>query len=160
MQQEFEQVIINNQGRIRYIASRYCHEGEFDDMYQEILLQLWRSFTSFKGDSARETWVYKVALNTACTFVRKSIKHREVKQSVIKQLNHDSQPGQEHCQADILNRFMDTLNDTDASILMMYLDGLSSDSCAEVIGISANAVRARIKRIKSEFENQYIGECS
>ncbi|MEW6989758.1 RNA polymerase sigma factor [Colwelliaceae bacterium 6441] len=160
MQQEFEQVIINNQGRIRYIVSRYCHAGEFDDMYQEILLQLWRSFSSFQGEASRGTWVYKVALNTACTFVRKTMKQREVQEAVIGQVNSDSQPGQENCQADILNRFMDTLNDTDANILMMYLDGLSSDDSADVIGISANAVRSRIKRVKSEFENQFIGECS
>jgi len=70
------------------------------------------------------------------------------------------QLGQENCQADILNNFMNHLNDTDASILMMYLDGLSSEDCADVVGISANAVRARIKRIKREFENQYIGEDS
>lgn len=158
MHKEFEQVILNNQGRIRYIASRYCHEGELDDMYQEILLQLWRSFDSFKGNSSRETWVYKVALNTACTYVRKSIKHRELKQSVLKSQLSTSQPAQDSCQAEILNNFMNDLSDTDASILMMYLDGLSSDDCADVVGISANAVRVRVKRIKDEFENKYIGE--
>ena len=158
MHQQFEQVIKNNQGRIRYIASRYCHDGEFDDMYQEILMQLWRSFESFKGNSARETWVYKVALNTACTFVRKSIKHKEIKQSALHQATSNSQPAQENCQAEILNNFMNHLNDTDSSILMMYLDGLSSEACADVVGISANAVRVRVKRIKNEFENQYIGE--
>ena len=158
MHKEFEQVIINNQGRIRYIASRYCHDGEFDDMYQEILLQLWRSFDSYQGNAKRETWVYKVALNTACTFVRSAVKQREIKQSALQRVISDNLPSQENCQADILNRFMNHLNDTDASILMMYLDGLSSDDCAEVIGISASAVRSRIKRIKNEFENQYIGE--
>ncbi len=158
MHKEFEQVIINNQGRIRYIASRYCHSGEFDDMYQEILLQLWRSFDSFDGQAQRETWVYKVALNTACTFVRSSIKHKEIKQSALHKVLTQSQPAQENCQADILNSFMNSLNDTDASILMMYLDGLSSEDSAEVAGISANAVRSRIKRIKNEFETQFIGE--
>ena len=53
---------------------------------------------------------------------------------------------------------MNHLTDTDASILMMYLDGLTSEACADVVGISANAVRVRIKRIKDEFEKQYIGE--
>jgi len=158
MLKEFEQVIINNQGRIRYIASRYCHDGEFDDMYQEILLQLWRSFESFQGNASRETWVYKVALNTACTFVSKSIKHKELKESVSNIAVNSSEPAQDNCQAEILNTFMNQLNDTDASILMMYLDGLSSDECAEVVGISASAVRSRIKRIKIEFENQYVGE--
>ncbi len=158
MQKEFEQVIANNQGRIRYIASRYCQHNDFEDMYQEILMQLWRSFASFKGKSSRETWLYKVALNTATTFVSKSIKRRELKHALAKVATQDSQVGQESCQADILNTFMNTLSDIEASILMMYLDGLSSESIAEVVGISANAVRVRVKRIKSTFEEQYIGD--
>lgn len=158
MEKEFEQVIVKNQGRIRYIASRYCHDGEFDDMYQEILLQLWRSFNSFKGNASRETWVYKVALNTAYTFINNAVKQKELAQFISRKIPNTHEPAQDTCQAEILHGFMNQLNDTDASILMMYLDGLSSDQCAEVIGISANAVRARIKRIKSEFENQYIGD--
>ncbi|MEW6983466.1 RNA polymerase sigma factor [Colwelliaceae bacterium 6471] len=158
MRKEFEQMIINNQGRIRYIASRYSHDGEFDDMYQEILLQLWRSFESFDGQSKLETWVYKVALNTACTFVRSAVKQREIKQSPLHNVIESSQPAHEVCQADVLNQFMDGLNNIDASILMMYLDGLTSDESAKVLGISANAVRLRIKRIKQDFENQFIGD--
>jgi RNA polymerase sigma-70 factor (ECF subfamily) len=158
MRKQFEQMIINNQGRIRYIASRYSHDGEFDDMYQEILLQLWRSFESFSGESKQETWVFKVALNTACTFVRTAVKQKEIKQSPLHQSMQELQPTQESCQADILNRFMDGLNDTDAGLLMMYLDGLSSDDSAKVLGISSNAVRSRIKRIKNEFETNYIGD--
>jgi RNA polymerase sigma-70 factor (ECF subfamily) len=158
MRKEFKQMIMNNQGRIRYIASRYSHDGEFDDMYQEILLQLWRSFESFSGESKQETWVFKVALNTACTFVRAAVKQKEIKQSPLHQSMEELQPTQENCQADILNHFMDRLSDTDASLLMMYLDGLSSDDSAKVLGISSNAVRSRIKRIKDEFETNYIGD--
>lgn len=55
---------------------------------------------------------------------------------------------------------MNTLSKIEASILMMYLDGLSSENIAEVVGISASAVRVRVKRIKTTFENQYIGEAS
>ena len=158
MRKEFKQMIINNQGRIRYIASRYSHDGEYDDLHQEILLQLWRSFESFSGESKQETWVFQVALNTACTFVRAAAKQKKIKQSPLHQSMQELQPAQESCQADILNLFMDGLSDTDASLLMMYLDGLSSDDSAKVLGISSNAVRSRIKRIKNEFETNYIGD--
>lgn len=157
MHKAFEQVILQNQGRIRYIASRYSHANEFEDMYQEILMQLWRSFESFKGEASRETWVYKVALNTACTFVRQSVKQKE---SAEMPIGNQIQPAQDNCQADILTSFMNQLSDIDASILMMYLDGLPSEDTADVVGISSNAVRARIKRIKQEFEHQFIGEQS
>ena len=157
MHNEFEQMIVENQGRIRYIASRYAHSGEFDDMYQEILLQLWRSFKSFQGAAKRETWVYKVALNTAFSFVRKVSNDKKNKQQLIESIVTDSSLHQDNCQADLLNTFMNTLTDTDANILMMYLDGLSSDDSAEVIGISSSAVRSRIKRIKQEFERNFVG---
>ncbi len=158
MHKEFDSVIENNQGRIRHIVSRFCTPEEFEDLYQEILLQLWRSFDSFKNNSSRETWLYKVALNTACTFVSKKIKNRELDDTLTKLNIQDEQYGQEICQADILNNFMKTLGDTDANILMMYLDGLSSEGMAEVVGIKTSAVRARIKRIKQSYEKQYIGE--
>jgi RNA polymerase sigma-70 factor (ECF subfamily) len=160
MQQEFEQVVASNQGRLRYIASRYSQQHDFEDLYQEILMQLWRSFASFKGHSTRETWLYQVALNTASTFVSKTIKHRELQQVLAKIVNPESLATQENCQAEILNKFMNTLSDIEASILMMYLDGLSSSQIATVVGISDNAVRARIKRIKTTFENEFIGEKS
>ncbi len=160
MQQEFEQVVANNQGRIKYIASRYSQQHDFEDLYQEILMQLWRSFTTFKGHSSRETWLYQVALNTASSFVTKTIKHKELQKVLAEIVKPDSAAVQENCQAEILNKFMHTLSDTDSSILMMYLDGLSSDQIATVVGISDNAVRLRIKRIKATFENEFIGEKS
>ena len=69
----------------------------------------------------------------------------------------ETPPAQENCQADVLNQFMHHLSDIDAVLLMTYLDGLSSDESAHIVGISGNAVRSRIKRIKHEFETQFIG---
>lgn len=158
MRKEFEQMIIQNQGRIRYIASRYSHNGDTEDIYQEILLQLWRSFGTFDGRSKLETWVYKVALNTACTYVRSAVKQKEIKQSPLHFSGAESQPPQENCQAEVLNQFMQKLSDIDAVLLMTYLDGLSSEESALIVGITANAVRSRIKRIKHDFETQFIGD--
>ena len=158
MQKEFAKVIADNQARIKYITSRYCQSNDYDDLYQEILMQLWRSFASFKGQSSRETWLYKVALNTASTFISKTIKHRELEQALTEVVSTEGGYGEEHSQAEILNTFMNTLTDIESSILMMYLDGFSSEQISDVIGITANAVRVRVKRIKSSFENQFIGD--
>lgn len=158
MQHAFEKTIADNAGRIRFIASRYANKDEADDMYQEILLQLWRSYDSFEGKASVDTWVYKVAFNTAMTYVRKTIKHRELTESISSLFKSVGQPATENCQSEILTQFVHTLGDTDATILMMYLDGLSATDMAEVIGISPNAISARVKRIKTTFEQQYIGE--
>ena len=159
MQKEFEALITSNNGRIRYIASRYSRGSERDDIYQEILMQLWRSFESFEGKSTAETWVYKVALNTSFAYVRKSKKQSEVfvTNSASDQAKQPTeQVSQGGTQADILETFMDSLNDIDANILMMYLDALSSEQMADVLGISGNAVRSRVKRIKLQFEQEFI----
>lgn len=158
MRKEFEQMIIQNCGRIRYIAARYSHNGDTDDIYQEILLQLWRSFGTFDGRSKLETWVYRVALNTACTYIQSAVKQRKIKQSPLHFSVEAIQPAQENCQADVLDQFMRQLSDIDAVLLMTYLDGLSSEESALIVGITANAVRSRIKRIKHEFEAQIIGD--
>lgn len=155
---EFESIIQNNHGRIRYIASRYAKGHDVDDVYQEILLQLWRSFDSFSGKSSRATWVYQVALNTAVSFVRSSVKHSKLAKAFEAVDHHQNQSQQEKCQAEILQKFMASLSDVDSSILMMYLDGFNAKAMAEVIDISPNAINSRVKRIKYEFEKQYIGE--
>ncbi|MCW8876116.1 MAG: sigma-70 family RNA polymerase sigma factor, partial [Kangiellaceae bacterium] len=159
MKQEFEQVIRENHRRIRYIANRYAKASEADDVYQEILMQLWKSFESFSGEASRDTWLYRVALNTAVSFVRRTVKHGKIKEAV----NAVSLPAIKHsvqdkCQAEILEKFMNSLGDIDANILMMYLDGMSIAEMAEVIGIKPNSITVRVKRIKLRFEEQYLGD--
>ena len=159
MKQEFEQVIRQNHRRIRYIANRYAKTSDVDDVYQEILMQLWKSFESFSGEASRDTWLYRVALNTAVSFVRKGIKHGKVKEAVnaiaLPTVEHSEQ---EKCQAEILEQFMNSLGDIDANILMMYLDGMSTAEMSDVIGIKPNSITVRVKRIKLRFEEQYVGD--
>lgn len=152
---EFEQLIREQAGRIRAIAKRYADNGSEDDLYQEILEQLWRSFDSFRGQSKPETWVYRVGFNTAMTRLRKVVKQREIEQKLqgLKQPNVSTG---NRCQAEILEDFMTSLNDIDASVLMMYLDGLSGQEMADVLGIQLNAVQVRISRLKKAFTDRYM----
>lgn len=155
MPTEFEQLIIEHSGRIRAIARRYASNGNEDDLYQEILEQLWRSFGNFRGKSKPETWIYRVGFNTAMTRLRKVVKEREGEQKlqILKQAKLYSD---DRCQAEILEDFMASINDVDTSILMMYLDGLSGQEMAEALGIQLNAVQVRISRLKKAFTDRYI----
>ncbi|GAA3938799.1 sigma-70 family RNA polymerase sigma factor [Litoribacillus peritrichatus] len=152
---EFEQLIREQAGRIRAIAKRYADNGSEDDLYQEILEQLWRSFDSFRGQSKPETWVYRVAFNTAMTRLRKVVKQREIEQK-LQSLKQPNVSTGNRCQAEILEDFMTSLNDIDASVLMMYLDGLSGQEMADVLGIQLNAVQVRISRLKKAFTDRYM----
>lgn len=150
MQPEFEQLIVENSGRIRAIAIRYADAGSEDDLYQEILEQLWRSFTSFRQESKPETWIYRVGFNTAMTRLRKVVKQREGVEK-LRHLKPIDSLGEERCQAEILEDFMASISDIDASILMMFLDGLSAKEMAAVLGIRSNTIEVRISRLKAAF---------
>ncbi len=157
MDPTFEQIINQNIGRLRYIAKRYANDFDAEDVLQEILMQLWRSFESFKGDSSISTWMYRIALNTSISMVRKSVKQSKLQIQLQGIMSYEIQPGPESCQAEILENFMESLKDIDANILMMYLDGLSSQSISDVTGMASNTVSVRISRIKKLFESKYIG---
>lgn len=156
MPTDFEELIQQNQMRIRRIALRYAAPGYADDLYQEILLQLWRGMHRFRGDSKPETWLYRIALNTAMTQMRTRLsKSRDERVLVAHEIPDEETPGN-RCHAEILTQFLDLLNEIDASVLIMYLDGIEAPDIAEVLGISVNAVAIRINRIKNKFSDTYI----
>lgn len=123
MSLEFEQVMKQHAGRIRQIAQRYADTSEVEDLFQEISISLWRSFGQFRGDSSIETWLYRVAFNTAMTSVRKSIRSRKKTELFKASTLPEATKPDGYSQADILTHFIGTLNEIEASILMMYLDG-------------------------------------
>lgn len=155
MSAEFIQLINDHSGRILGIARRYSDKDSVDDLYQEILVQLWRSFGSFRGEAKSETWVYRIGFNTAMTSLRRVTKIREGKERLDSLAKPEQYLG-ERCQAEILSEFMDTLEDVDKSIMMMYLDGLTGSGISSVLGMKLNAVQVRINRLKQTFSKRYV----
>lgn len=155
MTADFEQLIRQNSGRIRRIALRYADPGETDDLIQDILLALWRSHGSFRGESKVETWLYRVALNTAMASVRKSMSRRKGKQAFDAQYRESSAPASMP-EKDILSDFLNSLSDVDASVLMMTLDGMTPQDMEAVLGTSANALAVRVSRVKQKFIESYV----
>ena len=155
MAAEFEQLIKDHGGRILAIARRYADTCAVDDLYQEILVQLWRSIDSFRGDAKPETWVYRIGFNTAMTSVRKQIRLREGK-AIMNSQNRSEESLGGRCQAEILSEFMDSLADVDSSIMMMYLDGLNGQEMSSILGMKLNAVQVRINRLKKMFSDRYL----
>ena len=155
MESEFEEMLSRNRGRLYYIARRYARrQGDVDDVLQEIYLQLWRSFDSFKSASSRDTWLYRVALNAAVSWLRKASRNSQTDGAGYPQ--ELSEPEQYRCQASVLESFLNTLSDPEAHVLMMHLDNLSNAEIAEVMGVSANAISARLSRLKKQFEQTFL----
>lgn len=156
MQTDFDELIAMHNGRIRKIVRRYASREAQEDLYQDILMQLWRSFEGFRGESRVETWIYRVSLNTALTQVRKTIREREAHAQAKSMTVASAGATEDQSQADVMNQFLNSLGDIDASILMMYLDGLSAREMSQALGVSSNAIAVRINRMKSKFKQEHV----
>jgi RNA polymerase sigma-70 factor (ECF subfamily) len=153
---DFEQLVRDHIGRIRRIARRFAADGAVDDLVQDILTRLWRSFAGFRGDAKVESWIYRVALNAAMTHVSETVKARDLQAAVSAQsVATEGAPGGASA-ANILSDFLSQLGDVDASILMMYMDGLTADEMSGVLGIAGNAINVRINRMKQTFTDAYV----
>ena len=150
--QQFERLLAANSGRLQHIARCYTFGHEAEDLLQEIHLQLWRSRHSFAGTSHVNTWLYRVALNTAISFRRRR-KHPTVSMEHPDRLPANSDPDDS---MHLLYEFLQSLNAVNRSVLLMYLEGLSYGEISEVLGSNVNAVAVRLNRLKREFENRYV----
>lgn len=140
---------------LRRIARSYAEaDGEEDDLHQEILMQLWRSLPSYRGDAAPGTWAYRVALNTALAW-RRSANRRAARQPTPAELTTTT-PAAGRSEAAILDEFVRSLGDVDRTVLVLYMEGLGNADIAEVVGISAGAVAVRVHRMKQKFETTYV----
>ncbi len=152
---EFESLISKNSKTIRNIARSYTNMYDYEDLMQEILVQLWRSFGNFRGDSKFETWLYRIAINTAVSFQRSEIKERKGKEkNTLLQSNNASSGGLSH--DEILHAFIKELNNIDRAVLMMYIDGLTAIEMESVLGIKSNAIKVRVSRLKAKFSEQFV----
>jgi RNA polymerase sigma-70 factor (ECF subfamily) len=123
------------------------------DLFQEIVYQLWRSFGSFKGESSISTWLYRVALNTAITSLRKSKKvpeHAELNDQFVRtpgsfDLSNRSEQVQQ------LYSAIRSLGEVDRALVMLYLEELSYREIAEVLGLTEDNVGVKLNRIKTKL---------
>ena len=135
-----------------------------DDLFQDVLLQIWSSIPAFRGEAKETTWIYRVAFNTALAWRRGERRRREGREKFLKfdvsphaQPSHlDSLPAQEMIER--LYAAIRQLSKVDASLALMHLDGLSYQEMAEVIGVSENYVGVKLNRIRKQLADQLTEE--
>ncbi|WP_417431044.1 RNA polymerase sigma factor [Halpernia sp.] len=149
-EQEFSQLINENQGLIIKVSRLYTNTLEDEeDLFQEIVLQLWRSYDTFKGQSKISTWMYRVALNTAITIFRKKKKSPETDElQDFHQKNILEDDNEKQLQISALYRNIKLLPKIERAIVTMYLDDLPYRDIAENLGISEVNARVKMNRLK------------
>ncbi len=165
-EQRFLALVRENDGRLRHICRVYARDVEArKDLYQEIMFQLWRSLPSFAGASSIDTWVYRVALNTALTHVRRRSVHVEtpldqdhVEAADLASLDAADDTPDLGEQSERLYAAIDRLGDVDRMLVTMYLDDQSYREMAEVIGISESHVGVKLHRIRKALARSLAEE--
>ena len=150
----FALMLQHNQPALVRLARRYAGLEDWQDLLQDMHLQLWRSFGSLDGRAQRSTWVYRVALNTALAHVRKPRRDHAPLDSV-------AEPGDDGHVGDpmaMLDVFLAELDPLQRSVLLLDLEGLPREQIAQVLGLSENAVAIRMTRLRKAFQTRYLEE--
>ncbi len=152
-EQEFITQVNTNKKIVYKVCNVYMDtKTDRDDLFQEILLQAWKSYESFRGDAQFSTWLYRVALNTAITFLKKDKKKIPTiyneKLPDIESL--DSNEIEEKVNA--MYKAIGSLNKIDKALVMLYLDDYSYIQIGETLGITANNVAVKMNRLKAKLK--------
>jgi RNA polymerase sigma-70 factor, ECF subfamily len=161
---QYKQIIEENQSRIRSVCRYYAgvsHDSE--DLYQEILINVWKGLEKFRGDAQLSTWVYRIAVNTALSFVNKKNKYLNFntylddgKAANLVGEDGDSRMVQEK-QLELVAELINQLSVVDKIIMSLVLEDLSTKEIAEIVGITESNVRVKIHRIKEELRKKVKG---
>ena len=155
MRKEFVDILNNHRGLIYKVCHLYCDDPEDrKDLFQEIVLQVWKSLGSFRQESTIGTWMYRIALNTAITHFRKE-KRLGGKVSLtgidIPDLNDSSE---KEDQLKELFKAIEDLDRIDKSIILLYLEEKNYEEISEITGLTRTNVGVRLNRIKIKLSNK------
>jgi RNA polymerase sigma factor (sigma-70 family) len=150
-----EQVLEDNKEKIYRICRIYAVAPiEPQDLFQEVVFQIWKSFSGFKGNSSINTWVYKIALNVC---FRSKLKLEKANSKLVKldsiqfipvETESDNQDEEKY---KALHDCIYSLNESDQSIVVLYLEELPYKEIATVTGLSENHIAVKMKRIKKQL---------
>ena len=151
-QARFVDLVATHQGALRKVAALYAHDAaDREDLLQEIALQLWRCFDSFRGEAAFSTFLYRVALNTALIRLRGSYRRpRIAPDRAVEELAAPA-PTRDDEEVERLYAAIRQLGPVDRAILLLVLEGRSYDEIAAVTGLSAVNVGVRLSRGKERL---------
>lgn len=159
-EKDFTKIIKDNEDRLKHLSRTYANRlDEEEDIYQEIIIQVWYSLPSFNGEAKIDTWVYRLAVNTAISFARKRktrknyhSKFRE-EQKTKKEAGLASPEKAEDERVITLYDAISELNPSEKAIITMYLEDFSYEEIAFVTDITENYVGVKLHRIKNKLSN-------
>jgi len=154
---EFVRLVNESQGIVHKVCRMYCDDDAHrEDLFQEIILQLWKSYPTYKGESKFSSWMYRVALNVAIQDFRKEKKRKLLFLESFELKEPASIPKNEQRDEQIKALYMaiSNLDKIERAIMLLYLDEVANEEIADIVGISQNYVRVKMTRIRTKLANK------
>ncbi len=126
------------------------NKDETQDMMQEALMQLWRSFDTFRGESNIRTWIWRVCSNVCISYCRKENKQTSILHLELADVL-DSMESEENKQIAMLHERIHSLLPFDRTIVLLWMECLSYDEIGQILGITTKNVSVRLLRIKEQL---------
>lgn len=148
----FERIIEAHKASIYSVCYMYAaNKIEADDIFQEILINLWKGLKSFRGESELKSWVYRISLNTCISYQRKKRVKTEPLDIAPEIFTTDSPAGR---QTEQLRRRITRLDPMDRAIVLLWLEDMAYEEIGAIVGMTAKNVGVRLIRIKEKLKKQ------
>lgn len=153
----FAELVRKNRSTIYTVCYMFSKDNdEVADMFQEVLIRLWNGMETYSGRSDIKTWIYRVALNTCITIDKSKKHHKRLKLEM--DTDYFSRSDTKSEQARILHQRICHLQPLDRAIVLLWLEDISYDEIAAIIGISAKSVSVRLVRIREKLKRMNNSE--
>ena len=154
-QQEFLTLIDQHKGILHKVSRMYMDKAEDqNDLVQEIVLQLWKSYERFEGNSQFSTWMYRVSLNTALTYFKKEKKQSD-RYTFLENIDKtdDSDTEEKEIQLEMFYKAVQELNKVEIALIFLFLEGQSHKEIGQNLGITEVNARVKLNRTKDKLQN-------
>ena len=150
-EQEFAKLVRDQKSTIYTVCYMFSKDqDEVNDLFQEILVNLWNGYSGFEGRSDVRTWVYRVSLNTCISQDRKKKKMKT--QPLSLSINLFADQDEDTKQVDMLRKRINQLGHFDRAIILLWLENMSYEEIGNIVGISTKNVSVRLFRIKEQLK--------
>ena len=151
LEKEFTAMVREHKDTIYMVCYMFSKDNaEVEELYQEILINLWRSLPSFEGRSSVRTWIWRISLNTCVSIDRKKRRREKLPLELDIDLYNDSD--RDTKQIKLLHERINRLGPFDRAIILLWLENISYEEIGAIVGISEKNVSVRLYRIKEQLK--------